>query len=334
MDPYHMHHDHDTDAHHSRELRDRVDVENDARVVQMTKELERSQKKVEQYQKTIEVTSKRKEKLVSTRDRLKKELSTKGIKDSNSDVNDETKKIDETKKEENEQKLQDLIENEVKLFDKIELLQKRIQRESRRSVIDLFGEGPHYVKIDLKPQDLDEIGQEESDLTIPEDSYIVLEMAPVSLMPYSVNVFLHMMALELHVGSAFHVNLPHIVQVNPIDIHTFVRAELGPLGFQEYSHGFPHERYTVGFADRPAGPSFYVNKIDNTDSHGPGGQNHHLLHEEGEPCFAKVVEGHHLIDEIGSWPVKGSFPELKRPVKITGTHILEQGTYVPPTKSE
>jgi hypothetical protein len=71
----------------------------------------------------------------------------------------------------------------------------------------------------------------------------------------------------------------------------FVDLQLDHLAFPEYSDEFPHVPWTVGFAGRPGGPDFYINKVDNTASHGPGGQYQHDLDEYADPCFAKVVDG-------------------------------------------
>jgi hypothetical protein len=68
------------------------------------------------------------------------------------------------------------------------------------------------------------------------------------------------------------------------------------LGFPEYNPKYPHAKYTVGFAGK--GPTFYINALDNSDDHGPGGQNHHLLPEDADPCFAKVIKGHHVVDKL------------------------------------
>ena len=59
------------------------------------------------------------------------------------------------------------------------------------------------------------------------------------------------------------------------------------VAFQEYSPEYPHVQWTVGLAGRPGGPDFYISKVDNSANHGPGGQSHHDLHEEADPCFGK-----------------------------------------------
>jgi hypothetical protein len=70
------------------------------------------------------------------------------------------------------------------------------------------------------------------------------------------------------------------------------------LTFPEYSKASPHEKYTLGFGGRPGGPNFYINLDDNTRIHGPGGQKKHARTEEADSCFAKIIHGMSLIDEI------------------------------------
>jgi len=58
------------------------------------------------------------------------------------------------------------------------------------------------------------------------------------------------------------------------DIKNFTTGGIDKLSFREYSTQYPHTQWTVGLAGRPSGPDFYINKIDNTIRHGPGGQMH------------------------------------------------------------
>ena len=76
----------------------------------------------------------------------------------------------------------------------------------------------------------------------------------------------------------------------------FVENNISTLSFPEYNTEYPHHKYTLGFGGRPGGPGFYINTEDNRDIHGPGGQLGYHLVEEADPCFAKVIEGRHVID--------------------------------------
>ncbi len=63
------------------------------------------------------------------------------------------------------------------------------------------------------------------------------------------------------------------------------------LMFPEYSSEYPHNKYTLGFVGKPGGPEFYINLRDNDKIHGRRG-------DEADPCFAKVVRGIDLFEEI------------------------------------
>lgn len=70
----------------------------------------------------------------------------------------------------------------------------------------------------------------------------------------------------------------------------------GALLFQEYTPDYPHVQYTMGY-NQMGGPIFYVNLRDNTRVHGP---NNYREKKDGDPCFAKIVEGYDVIDRIAS----------------------------------
>ena len=97
----------------------------------------------------------------------------------------------------------------------------------------------------------------------------------------------------------------------------------GSLGFPEYDSDHPHEKYTLGFAGQ--GPTFYINTFDNTYIHGPGGQGHHLLPRDADPCFGKVVEGHDVVDALvafGMQQAKDSSASPAAKDEHTWTHIV------------
>jgi cyclophilin family peptidyl-prolyl cis-trans isomerase len=135
-------------------------------------------------------------------------------------------------------------------------------------------------------------------------------------MPVTINMFLKQVHHKLWNGCAFVINAMHIFQAGPhkyeneryVPNHpdllgNFKEAKLDKIPFQEYSEQYPHEQYTLGLAGRPGGPDFYINKVNNTKNHGPGGQRIHDLHEEADPCFGKVVKGIDLLDEINKIPI-------------------------------
>jgi hypothetical protein len=71
----------------------------------------------------------------------------------------------------------------------------------------------------------------------------------------------------------------------------FAEMGLDKLAFPDYSPEFPHVPWTLGYTGRPGGPDWYINKVDNTKGHGPGGQHQHALEEQGDSCFGFVEEG-------------------------------------------
>lgn len=159
----------------------------------------------------------------------------------------------------------------------------------------------------------------------------VIELAPLSLMPHSVLHFLEMIDHELWDGAAFVHHVDHVIQAVPTAFRTaetmkptFEQAGLSELAFQEYHEEYPHETYSVGFSGRPGGLEFYINTQDNSLIHGPGGQSQHDLHEEGDPCFGKVVSGHHVVDRMNQKRVTN-----KREIHIIGIEkavLMPEGT--------
>ena len=188
-----------------------------------------------------------------------------------------------------------------------------------------FGEGPHRVKFTIK------FPNEQG--TFP---HFVAEMAPLELMPHAVHLFLEQVAHQLWDDTVIFLNGPHVIQVGPTDyegaepgeaMRSFVDAKLDKLSFPEYSSEFPHEPMTIGFTGRPGGPDWYINKMNNTKTHGPGGQAHYSLREQADPCFAKIVEGQDVVRRMYDVPTyeRGHDYQFyyQEPVTIVSARILE-----------
>ena len=60
----------------------------------------------------------------------------------------------------------------------------------------------------------------------------------------------------------------------------------------------PQKKFTIGFAGRPSGTDFCINKVDNFIAHGLGGQLHHALTEEADPCFGDIVDGFSTLEKL------------------------------------
>lgn len=162
-------------------------------------------------------------------------------------------------------------------------------------------------------------------------------------MPHSVNTFLNAVHKKLWDGTVFVRNRPHVLVAHTAAPGSDRMSELRRAGgldrlaFREHSEEYPHVRGTVGFAGRPGGPNFYVNKMDNTADHGRGphqsrGDNGgdwapSSDEHEGDPCFGKIVTagGMELMDEMSALPVGDDIGTFVRPVVIRRAVVLTRG---------
>jgi len=210
---------------------------------------------------------------------------------------------------------------ENRLFSRIDLLKEEIQKHSRREIEKEFGSsGPFNIEVSL---------QLYNDKGIPTGGLekLVIETAPLSLMPLSVHHFLQMVSKKLWDGLAFvHRDIhSHVMQATPLDVKTgsraidrFEHAGLTKLAFSEYSTDYPHLAYTVGFSGRPGGPDFYINTIDNSQAHGPFEQHGEV--DDGESCFGTVVQGRDVLDRILELDSKAQSIKV---VEISSMKILD-----------
>ena len=110
----------------------------------------------------------------------------------------------------------------------------------------------------------------------------------------------------------------------------FADLGLDHLAFPDYSSEFPHVAWTVGFTGRPGGPDWYINKVDNTEGHGPGGQYQYALNEQGDSCFGKISThgtGRNLLAQhVYQAPIYEDHSEwhhfISNPVEIVHAEIL------------
>ena len=217
-----------------------------------------------------------------------------------------------------------------------------------------FGPGPYRVEFRI---DYPHATNNDYITTNPNEwktwtSYLLIEMASLELMPHTVNQFLKQVHSGLWDGTSLAMNAEHVMLFGPqytsatasdngddtanvVDgggggggskkrYQDFYNMGIDKLSFQEYSTQYPHTQWTVGLAGRPSGPDFYINKIDNTIRHGPGGQMHTgEMHNEADPCFAKLIDGSRpftsLIDAIDMIPVD-RYDEY--PISIVNAFIL------------
>jgi cyclophilin family peptidyl-prolyl cis-trans isomerase len=168
-------------------------------------------------------------------------------------------------------------------------LQHHVQDISRRDAIAKYGAGVHRVQLELEFPDSAE-----------GPNIIVMELAPIEIMPHSVFTFMEMVSADLFDGCSFILNAMHVIKAAPLPydgssasakVRAFTRNGLESVAFREYSPDYPHEKYTVGFA-ADGSPSFYINTQDNTDIH------------VGDPCFAKIISGMDTVQRLEASPTR------------------------------
>jgi cyclophilin family peptidyl-prolyl cis-trans isomerase len=185
-----------------------------------------------------------------------------------------------------------MLQLEYKVTDgnrQIDSLQHHVQESSRRDAITKYGAGVHRVQLELEFPDSAE-----------GPNIIVMELAPLELMPHSVFTFMEMVSADLFDGCSFILNAMHVIKASPVPydggsasakVRAFTRNGLESVAFREYSPDYPHEKYTVGFA-ADGSPSFYINTQDNTDIH------------VGDPCFAKIISGMDTVQRLEASPTR------------------------------
>lgn len=202
---------------------------------------------------------------------------------------------------------------------------RHLQDLAKDLVLAKYGPGPFVLRMKLAwaesmpPRDT---GDE-----------VIVELAPLELMPYSVLVVLEMAGRWNRFSGAFHRNANHVKQVSVRES----RKQFGlPMPFQEYTAtpGWRHEKYTLGMAGRPGGPAFYISTIDNIRNHGPGSQKKGTT--EADTCFGKVLAGFDAVDRLGDMVGAeggGRFiPKAENHVRILAFDLLprdEARAYLP-----
>jgi cyclophilin family peptidyl-prolyl cis-trans isomerase len=188
-------------------------------------------------------------------------------------------------------------------------LMDAVQRQSKKHVEDTYGKGKTIrVQIELDFPD----GSEGP-------SSIMIEMAPLDLMPNAVYTFLEMINLGLWDGCSFVMKALHVLKAAPLPFDQSVNAAApkakifvdknlnGPI-FKEYNDAFPHGLYTLGFSGGDS-PSFYINTEDNTDVHA------------GDSAFGMIIRGFDALRRVEQAPrEKGIW--LRDRIGIKSTKII------------
>lgn len=189
------------------------------------------------------------------------------------------------------------------ILQKIYNLQAYIQEESRKRVIEKYGNGHHQVVFHVKSRE----GRKPGRFTV--------RMAPLSTVPHSIETFLDHVSNKVWDNTILysHNSQNHVVPAAPLSYGTFESKEhemetLGFTGvsFPEYSNDYPHKKYTLGFVDGSL--NFYINAFDNSEHHGPSAQPHHELEGDADPCFGEIIEGFGVLQDMQYGRHKGAEP--------------------------
>mmetsp|Transcript_13241 Transcript_13241/g.31770 ORF Transcript_13241/g.31770 Transcript_13241/m.31770 type:complete len:570 (+) Transcript_13241:716-2425(+) len=220
-------------------------------------------------------------------------------------------------------------------YDQIQLLESRVKKDAKRIILERFGPGPHKVAMYFQiPDGNGNLGPEQR---------MVIQLAPLDLVPHAVHFFMEQVEHGLWNSENYvYLNGPHVLQIGPQvweedygemtddeyeerRVGHFYELGLEELIFPDYSDDYPHAQYTLGFTGRPGGPDFYINKVNNEDTHGPGGQDQHALDHQADSCFGMVVEGTEVLQLIfnaKTYEDKGWEWMIEEPIPITRAEIL------------
>jgi hypothetical protein len=183
--------------------------------------------------------------------------------------------------------------------DKATTMIDMIKFRNRKEVLEEFGPGPFFVKLTFAFQDS------------RENESILIELAPLDLIPHTVHMFLKMISKKLLFKATFVLARSHIIVLGPedsfdADNNAILEERMvsegykpnGALLFGEYTPEYPHTQHTVAF-NRRRGPTFFINLKDNSGLHRPYNTDDGS-YMEGETCFAKIVEGLDVLQRIVS----------------------------------
>ncbi len=187
-------------------------------------------------------------------------------------------------------------------------LTKELQHVTHHLLVKRYGRHTFRVRVDLVFPDV--ITEKDR---LPGADYLIIELAPIDLIPCSVYNFLEI--ARTWKSGAFHRNANHVLQVSA---HSEVKSS---MPFQEYSPEFPHKKGTTGYAGRPSGPGWYISIMDNSVNHGPGSQQQRNPHE-ADSLFGRIVHGmEDVVPRIHSTPQQG-WLDKENQIQITKMTIL------------
>jgi cyclophilin family peptidyl-prolyl cis-trans isomerase len=158
-----------------------------------------------------------------------------------------------------------------------------------------------------------------------EPNKVLVELASLVEMPYTIFTFLDLVDLQAFDGTAIvganntqieggdprHApNHAHAVKLQQ-RYNKFGYNDRGPLAFIEHSPNYNHEKFTIGFQGSPRpGPALAINMADNADQ------------RSGEPCFGKVVKGFDTLVRIQTAPKNEDGYRLQNKVVIEKVRLV------------
>jgi cyclophilin family peptidyl-prolyl cis-trans isomerase len=148
---------------------------------------------------------------------------------------------------------------------------------------------------------------------------LTAETFPFKESPVTIEYFLTLVEQHTYSDASFFRVEHHVVQATP-NHHN----HHGVLFQETNKHKNAHDKFTLGLAGRPGGPDFYVNMMENHQTHGPGGQGEEYPGDvEADPCFAILTHGQELITTIQHLPYnkENGLRILKEKIKIISINI-------------
>lgn len=211
------------------------------------------------------------------------------------------------------------------LFRRLDTLEKYIQKRSAELAVQKFGSEPYRVKVNVE------------DLR-GEISSFVIELAPISEMPYAVYHFLQMVdqnlwdGLSLMLNGATNENNNNHWLASPMlmdprhgqpswEGQRFENANLTHMAFTEHSPTYPPPgkfQYSVAFSGHPGGPTFYI-RLDHDSP-----EEHITDIHQQSTTFGLVVEGMDMLHQYSGLASNHNKPNEAKDHRVTGhkLHML------------
>lgn len=188
-----------------------------------------------------------------------------------------------------QQDLAHLEQEDQKLAGDIKLLQKRIQKSARESIVKMYGEGTIHVNLSLKFDD--------------GERSITLELSDET--PHAVWVWLQQIGRHDWDDSMFRWKLDHVILATP----AHMTSQNHKLEFIE-SNPLDHVVHSVALSPgEDGGIRFYINLMDNGPYH------------ESDVCIGKVVGGFDNLKKLLSIPIHQETKHLDPAIPIRSVTV-------------